>query len=66
MTKYVLKATNSKGVMYYMNIIMMTPQIGDAKEYTSVAEAYKDKDHFEKMFYYGETPRVEVVEVGEE
>lgn len=62
--KYMLKANSNEGVIYYMNVIMVTGQKEYAKTYDNRAEAEKDLEHFKLMFSHTDNLRdFEIVEL---
>lgn len=57
---YALK-TKSKtlGTVYYMNIIMITPDVSSAAHFKTEEDAQKEVEHFKALFHYEEiTPEV--------
>lgn len=62
--QYVLRANSNEGVIYYMNVIMVTGQKEYAKVYDNRAEAEKDLEHFKMMFSHTDNLRdFEIVEL---
>lgn len=57
---YALK-TNSKtlGAVYYMNVMMITPDAESAAHFKTAADAQKEVEHFRALFHYEEiTPEI--------
>lgn len=48
--QYMLRANSDEGIIYYMNVIMVTSQKEYAKVYEDLDEAKKDLEHFKMMF----------------
>lgn len=64
MKKYILKANSNEGVIYYMNVIMVTAQKEYAMVYDNLADAEKDLEHFKMMFTHSDNLRdFEIVEL---
>lgn len=53
--KYILRANSNEGIIYYMNVIMVTGQKEHAKVYDDLDEAKKDLEHFKLMFTHSDS-----------
>lgn len=61
--KYILRANSNEGIIYYMNVIMVTGQKEHAKVYDDLDETKKDLEHFKLMFTHSDSLRdFEIVE----
>ena len=59
---YVLKADTQEGVVYYMNVIMITEQKECAEVFPNKEEAKGRSEYFKAMFHYDE-PKITIEEV---